>query len=651
MGEECAEWSAWEEALRRDLAIPGVSLNTSDPCDGSVCDAKDAVLEAVQNLQTFPDGPTRSQALEDALAELGDENNERSIRVYLGTASRVLPETLGSTDLVDISGLSQAALSEKIRKAFEDPVYAPGGPGRHRASRAEGDCGRIEKRVVVKEKHAGGEVHFHWAIKFFQQMRFGAAKRTLRERDHIASHWSCSHTQWWSALRYLVFPTLKKPIIDKKDRHVWTWNGEALDLFHESQEPWMAQTWKRRREEHDLAVSGGVKKKAKFTKLDLTSLILDKGLSTRAALLEFTQDHGSAGMHLFVHQNQRKLKEYLEDAREWEAAREAAKAERESDWEVVCRFGSGVCKIGSKCNYTAAANRIFQANETYGLSREAVASALRSIIIQGPSKTSRVPMLVGPTNTGKTTLIAPFDKVYTFSRVMHKPALGSKYALRNILKDKRFLMWDDYHPVLYSAETVPVATFLSLFTGQPFEVQMSQSFNDGNEDFEWRHGSVMTAKEHDLWKPVGDTDLEDVTHMKSRVELFPCRAKLRNLKDTSVCPHCMCKWICEGAAALDSRVALQPVLPLMLGHGPGVQQPRPPPRQETEDLPIAGFEALIQAAHVTQATANNLRHDLTMIGAVDVCELTLDDWKGCNAFINARPLEQRRLLNTLGAFP
>ena len=61
MGEECAEWSAWEEALRRDLAIPGVSPNTSDPCDGNVCDAKDAVLEAVQNLQTFPDGPTRSQ--------------------------------------------------------------------------------------------------------------------------------------------------------------------------------------------------------------------------------------------------------------------------------------------------------------------------------------------------------------------------------------------------------------------------------------------------------------------------------------------------------------------------------------------------------------------------------------------------------------
>ena len=131
------------------------------------------------------------------------------------------------------------------------------------------------------------------------------------------------------------------------------------------------------------------------------------------------------------------------------------------------------------------------ANEVHGLSQEALAVALRKVIKHGPSKTTRVPLLVGPTNTGKTTLIVPFDKLFGFSRVFHKPALGSSFALRNILKDKRFLMWDDYRPVQYGLVTVPVATFLSLFTGQPFEVPMSQSFHDGNEDFEWRHGCVI----------------------------------------------------------------------------------------------------------------------------------------------------------------
>ncbi len=63
-------------------------------------------------------------------------------------------------------------------------------------------------------------------------------------------------------------------------------------------------------------------------------------------------------------------------------------------------------------------------------------------------------------------MLLPFDKVFGFRRVMHKPALGSKYGLRNILKDKRFLFWDDYRPVQYGQDTVPVATFLSLFTGR-----------------------------------------------------------------------------------------------------------------------------------------------------------------------------------------
>ena len=190
-------------------------------------------------------------------------------------------------------------------------------------------------------------------------------------------------------------------------------------------------------------------------------------MTSKASLLAFTQDHGSASMQLFVHQQQGKLKEILEHAMEWGGARQAAAEERQTDWELVQSFGAAGCKLGGKCSYTAAANRIFEANASHGLRRELLAAALRNVIVQGPSKTTRVPFIVGPTNTGKTTLIAPFDKVFGFSRVMHKPALNARFALRNILKDKRFLSWDDYRPVEYAQNTIPVATFLSLFTGQP----------------------------------------------------------------------------------------------------------------------------------------------------------------------------------------
>ena len=68
-------------------------------------------------------------------------------------------------------------------------------------------------------------------------------------------------------------------------------------------------------------------------------------------------------------------------------------------------------------------------------------------------------------------------------------------------------MWDDYRPVQYAQKTVEVSTVLSLYNGLPFEVQVSQSFHDGNPDFWWDRGAVVTAPEEGLWDPKGMSPL------------------------------------------------------------------------------------------------------------------------------------------------
>ena len=160
-----------------------------------------------------------------------------------------------------------------------------------------------------------------------------------------------------------------------------------------------------------------------------------------------------------------------------------------------------------------------------------------------------------------------FDQVFGPERVFHKPALGSKFALRNILRHKRFLFWDDYRPVEFAQCTVQVSTFLSLFTGQPFEVQVSQSFTDGNIDFKWQQGCVLTAKAEGLWQPLGCVSQEDIRHMQSRVIVFPINSQVPNLRDIDPCPVCLCKCVTSGAAAHDAAIVLQsplPVAPLTL---------------------------------------------------------------------------------------
>jgi len=237
-------------------------------------------------------------------------------------------------------------------------------------------------------------------------------------------------------------------------------------------------------------------------------------------------------MQEWVSANQKKMKEFLADAEEWGAAREQAMADRESDCALKCRLAQGQCSHGDQCTYDKAARALLEGNAAT-INQVELAAALRAILVSGPSKTTRTPLIIGPSNSGKTTILAPIDEAFGKKRVFHKPALGSNFALRNITKDKRFLFWDDYRPVEFAQATVPVTTFLSLFNGLPFEVCRSQAFNDGNEDFEWRRGAVMTAKEKDLWTPWGEVSEEDVAHMKNRCYPFRATAVLSNLRDTT----------------------------------------------------------------------------------------------------------------------
>ena len=85
---------------------------------------------------------------------------------------RVLPETLGATDLVDISSLSRQALGQKLRRrAFADPLVVPAAPGRRRSprppplpspSRARWDgCLRLCGGRAPQSMHAHAQVRGH----------------------------------------------------------------------------------------------------------------------------------------------------------------------------------------------------------------------------------------------------------------------------------------------------------------------------------------------------------------------------------------------------------------------------------------------------------------------------------------------------------
>ena len=252
---------------------------------------------------------------------------------------------------------------------------------------------------------------------------------------------------------------------------------------------------------------------------------------------------------------------YIEDAQEWAAAKADAGAEKMTDWEVLLKAAETQCKHAPHaCPYALAAAEIFR-NNAGSLSPQKLACSLKRVLMHGPSKTCRVPMLVGPSNTCNSTLLYPFDDLFGPKHVLHKPALGSKFALRYIVRNKRFIFWDDYRPIEFAHDyTVPVATFLSLFIGQNTEINVSQSFNDGNLDVSWTRGIVFSAKQEGLWEPTCNVSAEDVRHIRNRVEEFQFTHVVTDLKEVESCAPCMARWILSySGAATTASAPTRPV--------------------------------------------------------------------------------------------
>ncbi len=126
----CPGPTDWDATLRVDLGPPGALLP-------ELLDGENTVGVGVA-CSTALDGMAK------LVAELGAEDSTGRLYVYLGTASRILPETLFATDLIDVSSLSREDLALMVRRAFDEPVVVPGRRDRRRNSDEDGH-GRVEE--------------------------------------------------------------------------------------------------------------------------------------------------------------------------------------------------------------------------------------------------------------------------------------------------------------------------------------------------------------------------------------------------------------------------------------------------------------------------------------------------------------------------
>ena len=124
--------------------------------------------------------------------------------------------------------------------------------------------------------------------------------------------------------------------------------------------------------------------------------------------------------------------------------------------------------------------------------------------------------------------------------------------------------------------------------------------------------------------------------MKNRTQVFTCHAVLKDLRRTEPCVPCMCQWICEGATQADARLALQSL-------------PTIEPSLPALESIVEGLAELGARARIPKAKQEALHVELLQLGAVNVREVGVSDWRGLNAFVQLLPFEQRRFLQALSA--
>ena len=477
---------------------------------------------------------------------------------YLVTFSALTPEAQGQ-GLIDVGSnpmVTRGFIAAAIRQATQESAGM-----QHDGSVELGRRGRasplvVTRLVVGREAHENGTPHYHAAAQLNRRAAFGPIKAFLYYRLSLPSNWSSTHTQWWSALRYLAVPTADKPSVDASPLK-WSAEdpaGADVDVHGESQEPFSARGARLRMEKREREASAKGKA-AKFRKLDLYGVILERGLATPSQVIEWACFRGSRQAQTWVCERQDKLAEYLAGAHDWGAAQEKAATDRLTDAEMVSQAARSPCPHPRPCPWSVACDETFARNPA--VSEAALYGLLYRVMESGPSKVDRVPLLCGPSNSGKTMLFSPIDEVFGPDRVYHAPACRGSYPLMGLVQNnKRFAFLDEFSPVWHASQRngVDAATQLLFFQGARFEVPMAKNFYKSNRDVAWKHGVCVTAPMTGLWSPPANAEIqvtqEQIAHLRNRFQVFAlgCSIPSQNIRAIPTCGPCFARRITRAAA-------------------------------------------------------------------------------------------------------
>ena len=450
-------------------------------------------------------------------------------------------------DLASPSRFDRAAIEEVFVGASQRLVYEL-----PQHQRRNGTV-ELEQMAIFMEYHqprpndaadAPRLPHFHIAIQAKRSFRFMPFKRALRVHYKMATHWSCAHPGYFSALRYCAFPSPTKPQaeLDPEPR-LWAASGRHKPLFESCQEPFTAAATQKRREDKFKAALEAGKSEPRVTEMDLYSAIVLGGFRNTPddchawRRLVAQLKVASPSLYSYAFKIRTKLTSLIDDVWSWETVGDGLPMLSMTRVARLQHAATQPCRCGGQ--WASKAEAVFRNNS---LDPSELFTDIMHALAEGRGPSAKVLVLAGRYGgEGKSFLLAPLRSIFGADGVQESPSPGS-FPLMG-LENKRVVLLDEWR---FNSQVLRMATQLLWFEGKPIPLARPQNQAGvvGHTLYQGSAPIFITTKARDLerfqqaadWARRNDQSSE-FTMLLRRLKVYTLQVPTPTLSD-AVIPDC-----------------------------------------------------------------------------------------------------------------
>jgi hypothetical protein len=492
--------------------------------------------------------------VQDACAApvLEDEPGDAHRQVYLVTAPH--PLQARSADgrlLTSPDSMTREAMCVALRDAAAHPM--PAGQWQRMHPQSAPQPAEVVMMVVFREYHAaprGGaaHTHFHVAVLFATTVRFAPLKRALLWNHGIATHWSCRHDGYWSAVRYGRVPTPRK-LPGALDPAPWTWAAAGAhtpldDCVHE---PTTAKALGARRMLLEHTASARGKPVPRVREVDVWPVVVAAGVRIQGSgmhaeyrLMQYAKAHCSDAMVAFLFKHRSRLTQLIRAAWEWEDVDTALAVADSSRMQLLQAAVGKPCVCGGDWLHHVQVSLC--AN---GINAPELCHYTLHALERGRHESVKALALLGRHGgEGKSMFLRPLDVLFGEEYVQRCPQPG-RFPLLGI-DTKKIALLDEWH---FDTDILPMPLQLLWLEGKPVPVTLPQNVAG-------QSGHLVYTGDAPIFITAPEDAMQDIMRGSMAAPTGECSMLLRRLKlfhfavpipppqrDFAPCPRCFAMFV------------------------------------------------------------------------------------------------------------